>query len=54
MRLGACQFAVILAACTAYMSMASMMTMTAPSSGAGNGGAAANGQAGEHFFCHLL
>ncbi|HEY1565419.1 MAG TPA: hypothetical protein VGF68_00315 [Solirubrobacteraceae bacterium] len=54
MRLGACQLAVILAACTAYMSMASMMTMTAPSSGAGNGGAAAHGQAGEHFFCHLL
>jgi hypothetical protein len=52
-RLGLCQLAVILAASTAYMSMASMMDMTgSPSAPAG--AAAAHGQAGEHFFCHLL
>ena len=53
-RLGVCQLAVILAACTAYMGMASMMTMSGPSSGQGAGAAATHGQAGEHFFCHLL
>lgn len=51
-RLGVCQLAVILAACTAYMSMASMMAMTV--SAAGHGEAAAHGQATERFFCHLL
>jgi hypothetical protein len=51
-RLGVCQLAVILAACTAYMSMASMMAMTA--SAAGHTGAAAHGQTTERFFCHLL
>ncbi len=50
-RLGACQLAVILAACTAYMSMASMMAMTG--SGAGHAGPA-HGQSTERFFCHLL
>jgi hypothetical protein len=54
-RLGVCQLAVILAACTLYMSMVSMMAMTTSSSGhAGAGPAAAHGQATEHFFCHLL
>lgn len=49
-RLGVCQLAVILAACTAYMSMASMMAMSqgAPSNPAGHGATA------PHFFCHLL
>jgi hypothetical protein len=51
-RLGVCQLAVILAACTAYMSMARMMAMTA--SGTGHAGAAPHGQSTEHFFCHLL
>jgi hypothetical protein len=52
-RLGVCQLAVVLAASTAYMSMASMMDMTgSPSAPAGT--AAAHGQSGEHFFCHLL
>ena len=54
-RLSVCQLAVILAASTAYMSMDSMMAMTgSPSAPAAAGAAAAHGQAGEHFFCHLL
>jgi hypothetical protein len=52
-RLGVCQLAVVLAACTAYMSMASMMAMTGPSSGSA-GPVAAHGHGGEQFFCHLL
>ena len=57
-RLGLCQLAVILAACTLYMSMASMMAMTAPPSAAAGAGAGAGagpqGQAAQRFFCHLL
>jgi hypothetical protein len=56
-RLGVCQLAVILAACTVYMSMASMMAMTVPSSahaGAASGPHGARDQAAERFFCHLL
>jgi hypothetical protein len=49
-RLGVCQLAVILAACTAYMSMASMMAM---SEGAASN-AAGRGAAAPHLFCHLL
>ena len=49
-RLGVCQLAVILAACTAYMSMASMMAMSE--------GAASNGEdvapLPPPLFCHLL
>jgi hypothetical protein len=52
MRLGLCQLAVILAACTAYLSMASMMTMTA--SPTASAGPASHGQVTERFFCHLL
>ena len=59
LRLGACQLAVILAACTVYMSMASMMAMTTSPSGAAGTGAAAGthaapGQTAQRFFCHLL
>ena len=50
-RLGVCQLAIVLAASTAYMSMGSMMDMTASPSAAAS---AAHGQSGEHFFCHLL
>ena len=56
-RLGVCQLAVILAACTAYMSMAGVMAMTGPSGSvpaSSAGAVAAHGQGGEHFFCHLL
>jgi hypothetical protein len=54
-RLGLCQLAVILAASTAYMSMASMMSMAAPGAAPTVAGAsAAHGQTSEHFFCHLL
>jgi hypothetical protein len=49
-RLGVCQLAVILAACTAYMSMASMMAM---SEGAASD-AAGRGAAAPPLFCHLL
>jgi hypothetical protein len=69
LRLCVCQLAVILAACTVYMSMASMMAMTAPpsavagsgagtgaGSGAGSGAGThgAPGQTAQRFFCHLL
>jgi hypothetical protein len=49
-RLGVCQLAVILAACTAYMSMASMMAMSqgVPTN------ATEHGAAAPHLFCHLL
>jgi hypothetical protein len=50
-RLGFSQLAVMLAASTVCMSMASMMTMSAPASAAA---AWSHGHAGEHFFCHLL
>ncbi len=50
LRLGVCQLAVILAACTAYLSMASMMAM---SEGA-PGNAAGHGAAPPRLFCHLL
>jgi hypothetical protein len=56
-RLGVCQLAVILAACTLYMSMASMMAMTAPEAGHTGAGSATHGgagQTGQRFFCHLL
>jgi hypothetical protein len=58
-RLGICQLAVILAACTVYMSMASMMTMAGPSSahtaaGSVSGGPGASSHVTERFFCHLL
>jgi hypothetical protein len=54
-RLGACQLAVILAAGTLYMSMASMMAMTVPGPGhGGSGSVAAGGHATQRFFCHLL
>lgn len=51
-RLGICQLAVILAASTAYMSMASMMAMASPA--IGHSGAASHGGPGQTFFCHLL
>jgi hypothetical protein len=51
-RMGLCQLAIVLAASTAYMSMAGMMTMTGPASAAS--GVAAHGPATEQFFCHLL
>ncbi len=56
LRLGVCQCAVVLAACTAYMSMDSMMAMTGspPGPGSGSGPVAAHGQPAEHFFCRLL
>lgn len=50
-RLGVCQLAIVLAASTAYMSMGSMMDMTASPSAPAS---AAHGQSSEHFFCHLL
>jgi hypothetical protein len=56
-RLGVCQLAVILAACTVYMSMASMMAMAAPGGGHPGAGAATHGGSGQtaqRFFCHLL
>ena len=58
MRLGACQLAVILAACTVYMSMASMMAMTAPTA-SGHAAAGSLAHAGgdpraARYFCHLL
>jgi hypothetical protein len=53
-RLSVCQLAVILAVSTAYMSMDSMMDMTGSPSAPAAGAATAHGQAGEHFFCHLL
>ena len=60
-RLGACQAAVILAACTLYMSMASMMAMAASSSAHADPGSVsvssahgASGHETERFFCHLL
>jgi hypothetical protein len=54
-RLGVCQLAVVLAACTLYMSMASMMAMTGAGPGhAGSGSQAAGGHATQRFFCHLL
>jgi hypothetical protein len=54
LRLGVCQLAVILAACTLYMSMASMMAMTASPSAHASGAPGAAGQTTERFFCHLL
>ena len=54
-RLGVCQLAVILAACTLYMSMAGMMAMTVPGAGhAGSGAVGAGGHATQRCFCHLL
>lgn len=54
-RLGVCQLAVVLAACTLYMAMASMMAMTVPAPGhAGTGSGASGGHAAQRFFCHLL
>jgi hypothetical protein len=53
-RLGLCQLAIVLAASTAYMSMESMMDMTAAPSVSATGAAAVHGQPAPHFFCHLL
>jgi hypothetical protein len=50
-RLGFSQLAVMLAVSTLYMSMASMMTMSASAAGTA---AWSHGHASEHFFCHLL
>jgi hypothetical protein len=52
-RVALCQLAVSLAACTVFMSMASMMSMTAPAAAAG-AGAWSHGHATAHYFCHLL
>jgi hypothetical protein len=51
-RMGVCQLAIVLAASTAYMSMAGMMTMTGPASP--SSAVSAHGRAAEQFFCHLL
>jgi len=53
-RLGVCQLAVILAACTLYMSMASMMAMAGTSPGRVGAAAGPHGVAASLYFCHLL